>query len=98
LDSPVFIVKPYSTKELCSIYGVSPKTFFRWLLPFTQQIGKRNGRMYTVRQIEIIIGFLGVPYAYREKETFTEWQINYNRKCTKAQRDLTPNPSPKERG
>ena len=60
------IVKPYSTKELCIIYGVCPKTFLKWLKPFLQYIGTKNGRFYTVIQVEIIITRLGVPYAYGE--------------------------------
>ncbi|MEO6406641.1 MAG: hypothetical protein ABIY51_00240 [Ferruginibacter sp.] len=60
-----FEVKPYSTKELCLIYGVGYKTFSRWLKPFMEEIGAKSGRFYNVRQIEVIIGRLGMPYVVR---------------------------------
>ena len=65
LPSP-FIVKPYSNKELCMIYGVSTKTFMKWVRPFEGLIGEKNGRFYSVRQVEVIIGQLGMPYAFYE--------------------------------
>jgi transposase len=62
LPSPL-LVKPYSTKELSMIYGVSTKTFLKWLLPFTHLIGEKKGRFYTVRQVETIFDRLGMPYS-----------------------------------
>ncbi len=57
-----FMVKPYSPGELCVIYGVSRKTWDKWLSPFAGKIGKRCGRYYTVLQVEIIIQHVGVPH------------------------------------
>lgn len=54
-------VKPYTIKELCKIYQVSDKTMRKWLSPFSDQIGKRQGHIYNVAQINVIFSNLGVP-------------------------------------
>jgi hypothetical protein len=54
-------VKPYTMKELCEIYQVSDKTMRKWLEPFNDQIGKRQGHIYNVAQIVTIFTNLGVP-------------------------------------
>jgi hypothetical protein len=54
-------LKAYSTKELAVIYGISDKTFKKWLLPFVNSIGNKHGRYYTVAQVKIIFEKLGVP-------------------------------------
>ncbi len=58
----LFKVKPYSKREMAEIYGVSSKTFEKWINPFIDDIGKRNGRYYTVRQVTMIIEKLDFPY------------------------------------
>ena len=55
-------VKPYNLQELCYLYETSGKTFKRWLLPFQHLVGPKNGRYYSVLQVEIIFAKLGVPY------------------------------------
>ena len=59
-------IKPYSTKELSGIYGVSEKTLRKWMKPFAESIGKKQGRYYTVVQVEIIFNKLGMPYKIKE--------------------------------
>jgi hypothetical protein len=54
-------VKPYTMKELCEIYQVSDKTMRKWLQPFAEQIGKRQGHIYNVAQVVTIFTNLGVP-------------------------------------
>lgn len=54
-------VKPYTMKELCDIYQVSDKTMRKWLEPFAEQIGKRQGHIYNVAQVTKIFINLGVP-------------------------------------
>ena len=41
-------VKPYSSKEIADLYGVSTKTLYKWLSPLKKKIGDRRGRYYTV--------------------------------------------------
>lgn len=55
------MVRPYTMKELAAIYGISTKTFRKWLNPHQESIGERVGRLYTVRQIEIIFQLIGDP-------------------------------------
>jgi len=40
-------IRPYTTKELSAIYGVSDKTFNKWLGAFRAEIGEKAGRLYT---------------------------------------------------
>lgn len=59
-------VKPYTHRELSGYYGVCDKTLKKWLSPFQDQIGKKNGRYYTVVQVKIILEKIGVPSIYEE--------------------------------
>jgi hypothetical protein len=54
-------VKPYTVKELCGIYKISDKTLRKWLMPFSGEIGKRQGHIYNVAQVVTIFRHLGVP-------------------------------------
>jgi hypothetical protein len=54
-------VKPYTMKELCIIYQISDKTMRKWLVPFADKIGKRQGHIYNVTQVVVIFSNLGVP-------------------------------------
>ncbi len=56
------LVKSYSAKELCLLYGITYKTLYKWLAPFNKNIGNRKGRFYSPQQVEIIFKKLGVPY------------------------------------
>lgn len=62
----VTVIRPYNTIELCRIYGITDKTFAKWLKPFLDEIGPKNGRFYTVVQVEIIFHKLGLPYRIKE--------------------------------
>jgi hypothetical protein len=55
------LLKPYSLMELSRIYGVDFRTFKKWMIPFQENIGSRNGRYYTVAQVRKIFDFLGTP-------------------------------------
>jgi hypothetical protein len=54
-------VKPYKQKELSDLYGVSKKTFTKWLIPFKDKIGERKGHYYSVEQVKTIFILLGIP-------------------------------------
>lgn len=56
-----FHLRPYTIAELADIYGVSKKTFRKWLDPFQEIIGRRNGFFYSVKQVQVIIDKLGFP-------------------------------------
>lgn len=54
-------LKAYTVGELADIYGVDWRTFKRWLVPFKEEIGERNGRYYTINQVKIIFEKIGLP-------------------------------------
>lgn len=54
-------IRPYSKKELTTMYAVSQKTMTRWLKPHLSKIGQREGRYYNVKQVKIIFDILGLP-------------------------------------
>lgn len=57
-------IRPYSKKELTAMYHVSKKTMTRWLQPHLSTIGKREGRFYNVKQVQIIFDLLGLPECF----------------------------------
>jgi hypothetical protein len=57
-------IRAYSIGELATLYEVSVRTMNRWLKPHLEIIGKREGRFYTVKQVEIIFEQLGLPKDY----------------------------------
>lgn len=59
-------VKPYTSKELYNLYQVPRRTMEKWLKPFREEIGKRTGQWYTVKQVAIIFEKLGVPHLIKE--------------------------------
>jgi hypothetical protein len=54
-------VRPYTAKQLYELYGVSDKTFRKWLVPFATEIGEKKGRYYTIAQVKVILERLGIP-------------------------------------
>jgi len=55
-------VKPYAPGELAVLYGISKKTFIKWIKPFQGEIGERRGHFFNVHQIKIIFKKLDVPH------------------------------------
>ena len=56
-----FPLKAYTVKQLAELYGVSSKTFRRWLVPFNKKIGTKQGYFYSISQVRRIVEHLGVP-------------------------------------
>ena len=54
-------IRPYSTKELAGIYNVCDKTMKKWIKPFIEEVGEKNGRYYSISQVKIIFDKLGLP-------------------------------------
>ncbi len=54
-------LRPYSLKELAALYGVKPRTIKIWLEPFSEAIGEKKGRFYTLKQVKIIFKNIGEP-------------------------------------
>jgi hypothetical protein len=55
------IIKPYRLVDLSQIFDVNPKTFKRWLKNIEKEIGKPEGRFYSVNQVEYMIAQFGLP-------------------------------------
>ncbi len=56
-----FTLKPLTSLQLAELYGISLKTFYRWVTPFKADIGDKRGRYYTNAQVKIILQKLGMP-------------------------------------
>lgn len=54
-------IKPYMPGELAKYYQVSEKTFRCWLTAFPDKLGKRSGRYFNIKQVELIFQELGTP-------------------------------------
>jgi hypothetical protein len=54
-------IKPYCKKDLAYLYEMSPRCFRTLLLPFEERVGKKSGRYYSVKQVEIIFNCIGLP-------------------------------------
>ncbi|MCC7303484.1 MAG: hypothetical protein IT233_12665 [Bacteroidia bacterium] len=56
-----FTLKPYMKKELAKMYNMSPRAFNSFIRDFEDEIGKKKGRYYTVKQVERLIKCVGMP-------------------------------------
>jgi hypothetical protein len=57
----VIEIKAYSLTELAGLYGISNRIMKTWLAPFTEDIGKKHGRLYNTLQVKTIFEKLGLP-------------------------------------
>lgn len=64
MDKKEFVIKTYTQKELAGFYGVTPKTFRRWLKRALVDIGTRLGNYYSPQQVRIIVERLGYPFVW----------------------------------
>jgi transposase-like protein len=53
-------LKAMSKRQLAALYGVDPRTLFRWLKPYRDSIGEIRGTL-TPKQITYIFSKLGMP-------------------------------------
>ena len=60
-ESTQIKLKPYSMTELARIYGVDPRTLKKWLVPFENEIGIKQGRFYQIPQVKLIFDKLSLP-------------------------------------
>ena len=65
-DIEVVDIQPYSVKDFARIYKVSRKTVRRWIKPFENDVGERNGHYYNVCQVKTIFEKLGLPERLEE--------------------------------
>ena len=60
-------LRPYNLKELAAMYGISTKTFNKWLKPFKKIIGPRKGYFFTIPQVRMIFKFFEFPSVVYDK-------------------------------
>jgi len=75
------IIKPYTQKELAAIYGVSAKTFRKWIRAMDSELGDRIGYYYSIEQVKIVFTRLQLPTTVRVVKE-NEYEL-YNRHPTK---------------
>lgn len=49
---------PMTISQLAERWGVDVRTARRWIRPFSDEIGHREGNIFTPRQVEIILKHL----------------------------------------
>lgn len=54
-------IKPYTRKELMSLYGVSREVFNSWIIDFEKELGVIKGKTFTIKQVKIIFLNLDSP-------------------------------------
>lgn len=59
--STVKVIRVYSKKELANLYEVCPRTLDKWLSMHKTTIGEKNGRYYSLAQIQTIFEVIGLP-------------------------------------
>ena len=55
------IVKPYRLSDLAAIFDVNTKTMRKWLDRYPDNLGKREGKYFSVRQVEFCLDKFGLP-------------------------------------
>jgi hypothetical protein len=61
------VIKPYTTKDLAPLYNMSTRTFLRNIEGIKEKLGSRKGHFYSIKQVEIIIEHMGIPYKIKEE-------------------------------
>jgi hypothetical protein len=55
------IIKPYRIIDLAGIFDVNRKTMRRWMNNFPNELGKRDGKYFSISQVEFMIAQFGLP-------------------------------------
>ena len=54
-------LKPSTKKELADLYEMKHRAFFSLFKPYEETIGKKMGRYYSTKQVELVFDCLGLP-------------------------------------
>jgi len=54
-------LRPYTVLDLAKMYEVSDKTMKKWIKPFEDEVGEKNGYFYSIAQVQTIFQKLGAP-------------------------------------
>jgi hypothetical protein len=55
------IIKPYRLKDLAAIFDINAQTMKRWINKYPDELGNKDGKYYSVRQIDFLIEKFGLP-------------------------------------
>jgi hypothetical protein len=61
----IFVLKPYNHKQLANFYGVCWVTFQKWVKRHEEEIGKKTGHFYSIKQVLVIFKIFGMPKSFR---------------------------------
>ena len=64
-EDEIFVLRPYTHKELAQLYNVSWLTFQRWLKKVEDKIGKKTGHFYHIQQVLMIFKIYGIPKRFK---------------------------------
>ena len=59
-DGKLF-VKPYRLSDLAAIFDVNRKTMRKWLDKYPDELSKREGKYFSIRQVEFCLEKFGLP-------------------------------------
>jgi hypothetical protein len=71
-EPEIFVLKPNNHKQLADFYGVCWLTFQRWVKKHDEEIGKKQGHFYRVKQVLIIFKIFGMPKRFKVSMTEVE--------------------------
>jgi hypothetical protein len=56
------IIKPYRMKDLAAIFDVNQQTLKRWMSKHPEKLGEKDGKYYSVHQVNYMIAVFGLPH------------------------------------
>ena len=54
-------IKPYRLKDLIAIFDVNENTFKKWMARYPDELSERDGKYFSIRQVEFMIEKFGLP-------------------------------------
>ncbi|HEX7904900.1 MAG TPA: hypothetical protein VF487_13570 [Chitinophagaceae bacterium] len=73
-DKGNLIIKPYRMTDLAAIFDVNYRTMKRWMSNFPNDLHKKEGKYYSIQQVEFMIGQFGLPR--KVNTTLIEQELN----------------------
>lgn len=61
MNEKKIVARPYFLAGLARLYDTDKRTFNKWIKPFEKQIGARNAKTFTPKQVQIIFDCIGYP-------------------------------------
>jgi transposase-like protein len=56
-------IRTYTKSEIAGLYGISPDTLRKWLLPLEDQIQDlKNKKLFSPKEVKIVFEHLGSPF------------------------------------